>query len=62
MDRVIDVKKGAGIPAMLPDRIEQVVLNVLHQSQSSKIPPQTIEKLWRTLIAETITYEEKALK
>ena len=61
VDRVIDVKQAASIPAMLPDRIEQVVQNVLRRSKETKVPPQAIEKLWRVLIAETIAYEEKVL-
>lgn len=61
VDRVIAVKQTANIPATLPDRIEQVVRNVLRASKGSHVPPQTIEKLWRTLIAETIAYEEKVL-
>jgi isochorismate pyruvate lyase len=60
-DRVIEVKRANGIAAALPDRIEQVVQNVLKNGEHTKVPPQTIEKLWRTLIAETIAYEEKVL-
>ena len=60
-DRVIEVKRAKGIAAALPDRIEQVVQNALKNSKHTQVPPQTIEKLWRTLIAETIAYEEKIL-
>ena len=60
-DRVIAVKKRHGIAAVLPDRIEQVVQNALHAAKHTKVPPQSIEKLWRTLISETIAYEEKVL-
>jgi isochorismate pyruvate lyase len=61
VDRVIDVKRTNNIAAALPDRIEQVVQNVLQNAENSKVPPQTIEKLWRTLITETIVYEEAVL-
>ena len=60
-DRVIEVKRAKGIAASLPDRIEQVVQNALLNARHTHVPPQTIEKLWRTLIAETIAYEEKVL-
>ena len=60
-DRVIEVKRAKGIAAVLPDRIEQVVQNALQTAKHTHVPPQTIEKLWRTLIAETIAYEEKIL-
>jgi isochorismate pyruvate lyase len=61
VDRVIDVKNNAGIPAMLPDRIEQVVQNVLKNAKHTKVPSQTVENLWRTLITETIAYEDRVL-
>ena len=61
VDRVVVVKKHNRIPAMLPDRIEEVVKNVVALAKPSTVPPQTIENLWRLLIAETIAYEEKAL-
>ena len=60
-DCVIEVKKTKNISAALPDRIEQVVQNVLAHAQKTNVPPQAIEKLWRILIAETIAYEEKVL-
>jgi isochorismate pyruvate lyase len=60
-DRVIAVKRVKGIPAALPDRIEQVVQNNLRNAKDTHVPPQTIEKIWRSLIAETIAYEERAL-
>jgi isochorismate pyruvate lyase len=60
-DRVIEVKRGKAIPARLPDRVEQVVRNVLDHAKLTNAPQQTIEKIWRTLIAETIDYEEKIL-
>jgi chorismate mutase-like protein len=60
-DRVIEVKRAKNIPAALPDRIEQVVQNNLRNAKDTKVPSQTIEKIWRTLISETIAYEERAL-
>lgn len=60
-DRVIAIKCKEGIPAALPDRVEQVVQNVLRHAAQTKVPLHTIEVLWRTLIAETIAYEEKVL-
>ena len=60
-DGIIEVKRVNGIAASLPDRIEQVVQNALDNAKHAKVPPQTIENLWRVLIAETIAYEEKVL-
>jgi len=60
-DRVIDLKGREGIPAALPDRVEQVLQNALRIAAHTNVPPHTIEVLWRTLIAETIAYEERVL-
>jgi len=61
VDRVIEVKNKAGIAAMLPDRIERVVQNVVARASDTKVPRQAVEKIWRILIAETITYQERVL-
>jgi isochorismate pyruvate lyase len=61
VDRVIEVKRAKNIPAALADRVEQVVQNNLRNAEHTNVPAQTIEKIWRALIAETITYEERAL-
>ena len=61
VDRVIAVKRDAGIAAMLPERVEQVVENVQRHVQATNVPPHIIETLWRQLIAETIKYENQRL-
>lgn len=60
-DRVVEIKRSKNIPATLPDRVEQVVQNVLAHAKVVKAPPDTIEKLWHVLIAETIKHEERKL-
>ncbi len=62
VDRVIEVKRKNHIPAALPDRIDQVVQNNLRNAKKTNVPPQTIEKIWRTLISETIAYENIKLR
>jgi isochorismate pyruvate lyase len=61
IDRIIEVKRANGIAVALPDRIEQVMQNALVNAKHSNVPPQTIENLWRGLIAETLAYEHKIL-
>jgi isochorismate pyruvate lyase len=61
VDRVVGFKRGKNIPAHLPDRIEQVVQNNLRNAQGTDVPTASIEKIWRTLIAETIAYEQVKL-
>jgi isochorismate pyruvate lyase len=61
VDRVIAVKGPLGIPAMLPDRVEEVVVNARDNGEALGVPAETMEKLWRLLINETIRYEEERL-
>jgi isochorismate pyruvate lyase len=62
VDRVIAVKNAAKLPAVLPDRIEQVVSNAKSRGEQLDIPTDTMEKLWRLLIGETIRYEDAQLQ
>lgn len=61
VDLVIEVKRTAGLPAVIPERIEQVVQNLVQKAEWTNVPPETVDRLWRTLIEETIRYEEKSL-
>ena len=61
VDRVVAIKKAEGLPAAIPERVEEVVKRVRADAAAHGFPPDTAEKLWRLLIAETILYEEKTL-
>ncbi len=61
VERVIAIKTDAGIPALLPDRVEEVVARVRSRAQDTGLPPDLTEKLWRTLIQWTIDYEDARL-
>ncbi len=59
--RVVDIKREAGIPALLPDRVEEVVSNVETLARAHGLPEGVASTLWRQLISATIAYEEKHL-
>ncbi|WP_127089678.1 chorismate mutase [Aquabacter cavernae] len=59
--RVLAVKQEHGIPALLPDRVEDVVERVKTAAATQDIPQDLVETLWRCLIGWTVTYEEKRL-
>jgi isochorismate pyruvate lyase len=61
VNKVIEIKRDANLPAAIPERIEQVVQNAIETSKFSGVPEVTIERMWRLLIAETISYEEQKL-
>ena len=62
VDRVIVEKQRHGIAATLQDRVEQVAANARRLAETTNVPPDTAERIWRLLIAETIRYEEAVLR
>lgn len=60
-ERVVGIKREAGIPALLPDRVEEVVANVEALAHRHGLPEGLASSLWRQLISATIAYEEKHL-
>jgi isochorismate pyruvate lyase len=58
VDRVVVTKQRACLPAHIPFRVDEVIANAKHYSAEKGLPPETVEKLWRLLVAETIHYEE----
>lgn len=61
VERVIAIKEQAGIPALLPERVEEVVAHVREEAESCGAPPDLAETLYRALIAWTVDYEERKL-
>jgi isochorismate pyruvate lyase len=61
VDRVIGIKEQHGIPALLPERVEEVVAHVREEATICGAPPDLAEILYRALIAWTVDYEERKL-
>ncbi len=61
VERVIAIKTEAGIPALLPERVEDVVARVCTRAQGVGVPEDLVEQLWRRLIQWTVDYEETRL-
>ena len=59
VDRVIAVKKAKDIPALLPERVEEVVRNAARQAKGLDVPEDSVERIWGVLVRETIAYEER---
>lgn len=62
VENVVRIKRANGIPALLPDRVEEVVAQVEALAASRGLPPGLAEALWRALIAKTIDYENTHLE
>lgn len=58
VEGVVRIKREAGIPALLQDRVEEVLAHVEKLGQAAGVPPGVATALWRVLIAETIVYED----
>ncbi|WP_420586426.1 chorismate mutase [Ruegeria sp.] len=61
IDRASQLKPGEGLPARIPDRVEDVVQRVRASSDELGMDPDLAEKLWRILIDWSIAREERVL-
>ena len=61
IDRAVDLKLKAGLPARIDSRVEEVVANVCAHAQKIGLAPDLVEDVWRKLIDWSICREEKTL-
>ncbi|SDW12750.1 chorismate mutase [Ruegeria halocynthiae] len=61
IDRASELKPGEGLPARIPDRVEEVVQKVRSGSAEVGLDPNLAERLWRILIDWSIAREERVL-
>jgi isochorismate pyruvate lyase len=61
IDRASQLKPGEGLPARIPDRVEDVVQRVRKSSGELGMDPDLAEQLWRILIDWSIAREERVL-
>lgn len=62
VQRVVAIKEKHGIPALLADRVEEVVAHVRREATEAGVPPDLAETIWRAMVNWTIAYEEERLK
>lgn len=62
IDRATELKQENGWPARIPDRVEEVVQNVMREAQGQGLDPALVERIWRHLIDWSIDREEAGLK
>ncbi|GAB4536098.1 MAG: chorismate mutase [Ruegeria sp.] len=61
IDRASELKPGEGLPARIPERVEDVVQKVRSNSVDLGLDPDLAERLWRILIDWSIAREERVL-
>ncbi len=57
IDRAIELKPSEGLPARIPDRVEEVVGKVCNTARDKGLDPRLVESLWRQLIDWSIDRE-----
>jgi isochorismate pyruvate lyase len=57
IDRAIAIKQGNGMPARIPDRVEDVVAKVRAEAEAVGLDGDLAERLWRQLIDWSIARE-----
>ncbi|GAA6181194.1 MULTISPECIES: chorismate mutase [unclassified Shimia] len=62
IDRAVEIKTEAGLPASIPARIEDVVAKVKTNATAEGLDPQIVETLWRHLIDWSIAREAKTIE
>ncbi|MFP1644478.1 chorismate mutase [Pontitalea aquivivens] len=61
IERAAQIKQGAGLPARIDARVEEVVAHVRAVAQREGLDPAQAEALWRQIIEWAITREEQVL-
>lgn len=59
--RAAEIKQIHDMPALIPDRVEEVIANVRRLAESHNADPEFFEALWRTLVGMSIAYEQKLM-
>ena len=61
IDRAVEIKTEAGLPASIPARIEDVVAKVKATAMDEGLDPEIVEVMWRKLIDWSIAREAQSI-
>lgn len=61
IDRAAEIKAGAGLPARIHSRVEEVAANARRNAVQAGYDPDLAEALWRTMMDHFIAQEARAL-
>lgn len=62
IDRAARIKAGAGLPARIDWRVEEVVSNARQHAAGAGLDPDLFETIWRQLVDAAIAQEDRHLK
>lgn len=57
--RAAELKRGAGIPANVPERVDEVVGNARARAEAHGLDPELYSEFWRRLVEAAIVEEER---
>ena len=60
--RVAQVKAREGFPALIPERVEEVVAHARNTAASAGLDPALAETVWRAMIGWFVDWEARELK
>ncbi len=61
IDRAVEIKGPSGMPARIPERVEDVVAKVRAEAVEKGLDPELVDELWRRLIDWSIAREAKII-
>lgn len=61
VSEVIVIKQREGLPANIPQRVDDVIAAARERAKAAGVPDDLAETLWRTLVAWTIDHEDRIL-
>jgi isochorismate pyruvate lyase len=61
IERAARIKPALGLPANVPERVEEVLAHVLGAARREGLSVEVAMTLWRTLIDWSICYEERLM-
>ena len=61
IDRAAEIKAGAGLPARIGARVEEVAANARRNAAAEGVDPDLAEALWRVMMEHFIAQEARAL-
>jgi len=61
IDRAAEIKRAAGLPARIDDRVAEVIANVRAEAAGQGLDPDLAGALWTALVEWSIAREERAL-
>lgn len=61
IDRAIVLKKRDGLPAYIPQRVEEVIAKVRKTARDLGAPEHVVETIWRVMVDEFISIESGRL-